>query len=761
MRALWVMLLVCVLPSAVWAQVPPVSTTVPYGPYLFAHTFSGSDWGQKLTNAIAACPDGTPCTIDLRALPGGTAANDININRSDIDIWFGVGTYTLASGKEIKVNLLLPGTIANVTLRGVNRETSILSCLTPAVACIDHRGLFAASSNGQQQFVVGNDINSGNTTFTADAADIADPGLAAGDVIKVSDWAINSQNLGPDHQRTNDRTVMSVVGTTVTVNQPFDFDFNRQGRTAWERYYGGAVGTYIHDLTVTATAGKRVLYGQVIRDLTIERVKFSGSTTSGSGKVMVLYDGSNVILRDSTIEFAGTPSSVLPLEYSQIDRGTIQNNIFTCGAATGPRPGFGLSVDYGANHILIDNNRIGCLTGQTAGIFVEEADDNIISNNVISGTATTGTAAGIFVNANNIVIQGNTVKNFLNGVGLYVSAKNPFAVTPAWAPSHVYGASQCVLEVPDNGWNFCTSAGGTSGTTQPVWNEVQSVRYGIPATGATTIDGTVIWIGMKYHTTNDVLLSNHQNYNVTNGVQLYAGVINATVDAIGGNTAGGTAITIPGGTAGSSVGHLTSSRDSTNRRQLNGATIQNGLLTNTGGVILASLVNPSGLAISQVPNACSTCATSFSYYVTALTASSGTESARTNITLANKDALDANHKNRVTWTPVAGAACYNVYGRTSGTELLLSPCQTATLFSDDGSLTPAGASAPTVNGTGRLTATAAGTLNTPTDAPVPCAAGLRGLTYFDLSLNELCFCNATNWCKVSAPATCLNSTSCG
>ncbi len=54
-----------------------------------------------------------------------------------------------------------------------------------------------------------------------------------------------------------------------------------------------------------------------------------------------------------------------------------------------------------------------------------------------------------------------------------------------------------------------------------------------------------------------------------------------------------------------------------------------------------------------------------------------------------------------------------------------------------------------------------GLLTDPTNTPATCTAGLNGVLYFDTSLNELCFCNATNWCKVSAPATCTSSTSCG
>lgn len=51
--------------------------------------------------------------------------------------------------------------------------------------------------------------------------------------------------------------------------------------------------------------------------------------------------------------------------------------------------------------------------------------------------------------------------------------------------------------------------------------------------------------------------------------------------------------------------------------------------------------------------------------------------------------------------------------------------------------------------------------NTPTDAPVPCTSLAKGRLYDDLSLNELCRCNGTNWCKVSNPSSCGSPSSCG
>lgn len=55
-----------------------------------------------------------------------------------------------------------------------------------------------------------------------------------------------------------------------------------------------------------------------------------------------------------------------------------------------------------------------------------------------------------------------------------------------------------------------------------------------------------------------------------------------------------------------------------------------------------------------------------------------------------------------TWTAVTGAESYNVYGRTTGAELLVANVQNTT-FADTGAATPAGA-LPTINTTGYLTA---------------------------------------------------------
>ena len=83
------------------------------------------------------------------------------------------------------------------------------------------------------------------------------------------------------------------------------------------------------------------------------------------------------------------------------------------------------------------------------------------------------------------------------------------------------------------------------------------------------------------------------------------------------------------------------------------------------------------------------------YRVTALTAD-GTQtlpSVETSLVLAATGGVNVN------WGAVTGATGYNVYGRSTGAELLIATLGNVTTYLDDGSITPAGAM-PTSNSTG-------------------------------------------------------------
>lgn len=120
------------------------------------------------------------------------------------------------------------------------------------------------------------------------------------------------------------------------------------------------------------------------------------------------------------------------------------------------------------------------------------------------------------------------------------------------------------------------------------------------------------------------------------------------------------------------------------------------------------LLKPVGAAVVALVGAG---ATTYGYRITALTYGGETD-ATTVVTCTNAATLDSTHKNRVSWLPVQGAYAYKIYGRTSGSELLMKTIDDAYLhpgapaqliappyWDDDGSLTPSGA-LPTVNTTG-------------------------------------------------------------
>lgn len=88
-------------------------------------------------------------------------------------------------------------------------------------------------------------------------------------------------------------------------------------------------------------------------------------------------------------------------------------------------------------------------------------------------------------------------------------------------------------------------------------------------------------------------------------------------------------------------------------------------------------------------------ATTYSYRIVARTAGSAPGTGQTTAGAAGTTAtgnatLTAGNFNRVTWTAVPGASSYDVYGRTSGTELFIANV-TGTTYDDTGAVTPAGA----------------------------------------------------------------------
>lgn len=132
-----------------------------------------------------------------------------------------------------------------------------------------------------------------------------------------------------------------------------------------------------------------------------------------------------------------------------------------------------------------------------------------------------------------------------------------------------------------------------------------------------------------------------------------------------------------------------------------------------GQVFPALIVSASALGVPGAPTVNvvgAAGAASYSYRITALTVQGETTVGTAGTTATGNAALTGSNFNRVTWTAVAGATGYRVYGRTGGSELLMATIQVTTPggstkvgggvinvnasgngFEDTGTVTPAGA----------------------------------------------------------------------
>lgn len=92
-------------------------------------------------------------------------------------------------------------------------------------------------------------------------------------------------------------------------------------------------------------------------------------------------------------------------------------------------------------------------------------------------------------------------------------------------------------------------------------------------------------------------------------------------------------------------------------------------------------------------------ATAYSYKVSAIDANGETVPSAAGATATGNAALSTTNFNRLTWAAVTGATGYKVYGRTSGSWLLIATLGDVLTYDDTGAVTPAGA-APVANTTG-------------------------------------------------------------
>jgi hypothetical protein len=150
--------------------------------------------------------------------------------------------------------------------------------------------------------------------------------------------------------------------------------------------------------------------------------------------------------------------------------------------------------------------------------------------------------------------------------------------------------------------------------------------------------------------------------------------------------------------------------------------------------------------------------TPYSYKITALTYDGETVPTAA-VTCTNGAPLAAGSKvNKISWVHVQGAYAYRIYGRTSGSELLLKKVTwddlhpsdgvvtavTPPSWNDDGSLTPSGA-LPTVNTTGNLAVDGTIKLGTAVAPPSP----VDGQMWFDGTALKIRIAGATKTVTVT------------
>lgn len=126
-------------------------------------------------------------------------------------------------------------------------------------------------------------------------------------------------------------------------------------------------------------------------------------------------------------------------------------------------------------------------------------------------------------------------------------------------------------------------------------------------------------------------------------------------------------------------------------------TVKRNITTQGGNLELGSLATPAGVAVSPVGTAGST---AYGYRISAINGNGETLAASTVSTATGNATLSATNYNRITWSGVAGATGYKIYGRTANSELYMATINSPTLlYNDTGTATPAGA-LPTANTTG-------------------------------------------------------------
>jgi hypothetical protein len=184
--------------------------------------------------------------------------------------------------------------------------------------------------------------------------------------------------------------------------------------------------------------------------------------------------------------------------------------------------------------------------------------------------------------------------------------------------------------------------------------------------------GDSTWQSISTGTVSSVGLSLPNLFIVTGSPVTGSGTLTATLDVVGANQV------FAGPTSGSSATPLMRSLVSADLP----ATL-NGVNHTIGNLAVPSsvTVTPTGSTSNGV---------TYGYRIAALNAVGTTLASATATTSVGYTTLTAGHYNLVSWSAVPGATSYKVYGRTSGSELLMATV-TTTNYQDTGAATPSGA----------------------------------------------------------------------
>jgi hypothetical protein len=126
-------------------------------------------------------------------------------------------------------------------------------------------------------------------------------------------------------------------------------------------------------------------------------------------------------------------------------------------------------------------------------------------------------------------------------------------------------------------------------------------------------------------------------------------------------------------------------------------TVKRNISTQGGNLTLNQLSTPANITVTPVGTAGTT---TYGYRVSAINGNGETLASATIETTTGNATLDTTNYNRILWDAVAGATGYKVYGRTSGSELLMTTVNSPTLYyNDTGADTPSG-DLPSANTTG-------------------------------------------------------------